>query len=674
MSDKMRTAIVMSDNREPALTSPSAATLAYPSLAFALNALYACRHGYDLLYYRMLSPECAHQLEGTRHASYCKLPAIAHALERYDTGERAHSRISNAPSSLCALQLPACQPAWTRARAVFCVRVCLSHAVAFIDSDSFFLERNLSLPALIARYAPPKSATPADAAAWFANDLPQLGERPNGGFHVWHGGGGGGGGGGHSVPDAARLLRTWWHLPATKYATEHDYEQHALQWRFGALRDAARRVGVLQLHAMLTPAADSHAQQPLVHIDHTKAERRLWTMSVELIAAAAEACADAVGGGPGGMNSTPERRRRMLALLRQSRGLPAGSEPPPALKQRALRLAAGLLGEGFGTPRGGALHSSGGAACPLQGRTGDASSSTSRLHAYPYNATAMAVRTLPAQGLLSAAGLPLTLERCGETRPGIQQEWLLAADAPQRQLGNVWRLAAAPGFCLAIGPRKAPKSPYPMLAQLMPCDSGRRRGDGSVGNDAAASGLVTLVHDAVASRVRTREPMATLRLALRDAAARYRRSSPHTAGEGGRRLKQKRTASRRREALATKAHATTRRGGGGSGGAAKRKRRKPPLWQDGSVRLPTASDHLCLGTWRSQLSAGVSVVFGACAAHDKAAATAREGAAQRALVVVRQTASSASGVEAGGSRLARLQLGDGNLCVSAHADGVGWPR
>ena len=116
------TAVLMADNRAPIVAEPRASTLTYPALGFALNALYACAHGYDLLYYRMTSPDCEHATQGTRQASYCKLPAIAHALERYST-------------------------------------------VAFIDSDSFFLHRNLSLPALLQRYAPPPHASPARPAA-----------------------------------------------------------------------------------------------------------------------------------------------------------------------------------------------------------------------------------------------------------------------------------------------------------------------------------------------------------------------------------------------------------------------------------------------------------------------------------------------------------------------------
>ena len=39
-----RVAILMVDDREVGSLSPSGTTLAYPSLAFALNAEYACSH------------------------------------------------------------------------------------------------------------------------------------------------------------------------------------------------------------------------------------------------------------------------------------------------------------------------------------------------------------------------------------------------------------------------------------------------------------------------------------------------------------------------------------------------------------------------------------------------------------------------------------------------------
>ena len=71
-------------------------------------------------------------------------------------------------------------------------------------------------------------------------------------------------------------------------------------------------------------------------------------------------------------------------------------------------------------------------------------------------------------GLLAEDGLPLTLLPCGEGGEGggrvagWRQRWLARGDGQ-------WALAAAPTLCLHVGPRKAPKTPYPMLAQLRRC-------------------------------------------------------------------------------------------------------------------------------------------------------------------------------------------------------------
>ena len=278
--------LLMSDNRDATLRAPSAQSLTYPALAFAINALYACAHGYDLLYYRMTSPTCTHVTQGQRNASYCKLPAIAQALDsdRYSS-------------------------------------------VAFIDSDSFFLHRNLSLDGLVQRYAPAPGSPgyPFGGAAartvWFANDLPQLGDRPNGGFHLWRTG-----------SASQRLLRTWWHLPGGKYNTEHDYEQHALQWSLSQLSEAVPLMGTLQLRAM---ADEFH--HAVAHIDHTKFERRLWVMGVEYIAAALELPAGALAS---------SRRRKLSGLLGQARA--AALDAPETLaggelRRKVLRAAAELL-------------------------------------------------------------------------------------------------------------------------------------------------------------------------------------------------------------------------------------------------------------------------------------------------------------------------------------------
>jgi len=70
--------LLMMDTRPARLASPPE----HPQLAFELNRRYACAHGYDLLYLRMLNATCVHEEYGERHASYCKLAAVAEALSR----------------------------------------------------------------------------------------------------------------------------------------------------------------------------------------------------------------------------------------------------------------------------------------------------------------------------------------------------------------------------------------------------------------------------------------------------------------------------------------------------------------------------------------------------------------------------------------------------------------
>ncbi|KAL1511435.1 hypothetical protein AB1Y20_006234 [Prymnesium parvum] len=502
-----RVALLMTDNRPATLLSPSAHTLTYPALSFALNALYACAHGYDLLYHQMTAPTCSHATQGARNASYCKLPAIARAL-----------------------------------------RAATHPTVAFIDSDSFFLHRNVSLPSLLATFAPPASS---GAAVWFANDLPQLGERPNGGFHVWS-----------ATAAARRLLAAWWHLPGGRYNGAHDYEQHALQWLLSQLSEAVPLIGTLQLRAM----ADEFTH-PVAHIDHTKAERRLWVMGVEFIAAALETQGDALSRGA---------RRRLRALLAEARAAPLDAKETlhgGALRERVLRAAADLLlkassrdgggvvaaaaaaalGEGVGSPRGLAVD---GAAVGCAAGRGS-------LRVVRYDASAEALRSLPlhsAARRLSPEGMPLQLLPCAagaDGRRGVFQRW--------REARGEWSVAAAPQLCLKAGPRRAPKKPYPLLAQLRRC---ARR---------AADGVFSSRSDASPRYLQLEAGLASLQPAVAAAAAAVRRGASPRAN--GRRLAG--GAARRGKA---------RRLGGRRGRPADGKGKRP-FWQDGTV--PSATP-LCL--------------------------------------------------------------------------------
>ena len=629
------TALLMADNRPPVLSQPRVSTLTYPALAFALNALYACAHGYDLLYYRMASAECQHATQGVRHASYCKLPAIAHALEKYNT-------------------------------------------VVFIDSDSFFLQRNVSVPELLQQYAPPAHATPSRPAVWLANDLPQLGERPNGGFHVWLGGGGG-------DSAASRVLRTWWHLPALKYAVEHDYEQHALQWSLGQLRAAVPLIGTLQLRAM----ADTFTHA-VAHIDHTKAERRLWVMAVALLAAAHERPDE-------GAASAPRRHRRLQQLLQQASAIPPTVDPPAALRARALRAAADLLGDGFGAPaRPAAIFSQDGVRCNRRAGGLAAAAQAPRLRAFEYNASVMSLRTLPAHDLLGADGLTLALLPCrgargnsggpagGGGRENVLQEW--------RAVGSgAWQLVARPSFCIGVGPRKAPKTPYPPLAQLHNCAGVASGGSAGSGGPLA---LLRLQHESKRGRLEVRATMSAVRGALRDAAREMRQLH----GREGRQLRQKRLRpsgewphkQRKHKHKKHKKHHQGREDADGTVAeaqlqpdpqhdAARRPAKgkgKAPFWQDGALKADQPPDaRLCLSTWRGMLGVGSVPVFAPCApAEDPPGEGSKEARAQRFALLDAPPEAAVAGEERRDAKL--LQLGgagaDGGLCVSALSQGVAW--
>ena len=84
-------AVLMADTREPDLRRwleehkrnelglDEQARLVTMLTAY-LNGKWACQHGYELLFYRLLRGGCAHPVWGERHPSYCKLTAIGEAL------------------------------------------------------------------------------------------------------------------------------------------------------------------------------------------------------------------------------------------------------------------------------------------------------------------------------------------------------------------------------------------------------------------------------------------------------------------------------------------------------------------------------------------------------------------------------------------------------------------
>ena len=182
MSTTSATVVLMSDTHRPLPLPRKTSALHFTSLAALVNAHYACVHGYDFLYLRLSDEGCVHPHFGTRHASYCKLSAIAHALLKWSN-------------------------------------------VIFIDSDSWFAPGAPTIEALIsatsdahgARDRAPLQPPPPPilSLAW---DWPYS-NGPNCGFMVWR-----------NSSRALQLLATWWHIDSGVYAREHDFEQHAMHW------------------------------------------------------------------------------------------------------------------------------------------------------------------------------------------------------------------------------------------------------------------------------------------------------------------------------------------------------------------------------------------------------------------------------------------------------------
>ncbi|KAL1507361.1 hypothetical protein AB1Y20_008207 [Prymnesium parvum] len=264
-------ALVMMDSRAPVLqlrgeeltTQTQAKLLTF--FTYYLNFKYACRHGYQLLFYKLAGTDCAgklcvagcvHPLWGERHPSYCKLAAIAAALGR------GHEY------------------------------------VVYIDSDAFFQSTERSLPQLLEAYG--GRATPA-ADAFFGWDWPYtLG--PNMGFIVLR-----------NTELGRRLVWAWWHAYSAQFATKHPYEQQTLHWDIMHRAAFRHRIETLRLRPM-----DARLADPLLHLDHNVGTKsRIWTIAraaAAMLVADGDATLRAALGELRHARSEIPRRRRLPAL------------------------------------------------------------------------------------------------------------------------------------------------------------------------------------------------------------------------------------------------------------------------------------------------------------------------------------------------------------------------
>ena len=310
-------ALVMMDTRTPEglveLASAPKISLKYNVstilLTHYLNLRYACTHGYSLLFYRLTSEGCEHPRWGTRHPSYCKLAAVAAALDR---GYRF---------------------------------------VVYIDSDAFVRNTSLGLPALLRAYG--GNVSVERHVAWFGWDAPySLG--PNAGFSVLRGvgrgsggGGGGRGGRGGGPPAAHELLQAWWNVYAGRYSLDHAFEQHTLHWQLLHLHRFRRRLSTLSLRTMEPETPDA-----VVHLDHNAGTKtRIWTMAraaAELLAREHGEHGDGEHGASGGLG-------KWLPLLRGPRQRLSYSQRQQAVEavvRAAGRDAKALLDAARGAAEG----------------------------------------------------------------------------------------------------------------------------------------------------------------------------------------------------------------------------------------------------------------------------------------------------------------------------------
>ena len=217
-------AVLMVDTRAPSLAVSAAPPhVQYQSLSAWLNRRYARRHGYAFLYYQLQDENgrCRHVHWGERHPSYCKLPPLAAALERFSV-------------------------------------------VAFVDSDTWFAPSAPPLPKLLGQGH-------KHTHVHFASDHP-FGNGPNCGFMVWR----------RSRATLA-LLRLWWNLDAGPHSLLHDYEQFTLYWAVAHLDAYRSDLRALRTLDRLQPLALDNGT-PLAHADHTRRGQRIWRLAVAILA------------------------------------------------------------------------------------------------------------------------------------------------------------------------------------------------------------------------------------------------------------------------------------------------------------------------------------------------------------------------------------------------------
>lgn len=455
-SARSHTVILMSDTHKPLPLPSRANELHFTALAAVVNAHYACVHGYDFLFVRLSESQCVHPIFGARHPSYCKLPAVAAALRRWQT-------------------------------------------VVFVDSDSWLvphiappIETLLAQHDLSQRTSRRTGASEEPPSLYLGWDYPYS-NGPNCGLMLWR-----------NSTRAMRMLATWWHLDPGPYALEHDFEQRLMHWAVVHLERFRGAVTTLRV-APLGPYAATDGSA-VVHVDHTRKATRYWRLSLALLAivtppppslsaptrtmtnvspmpAAADVTNDTVSAQVRmtAVLLADESRRRVYATSHLRRtllraGLMVARQllrtvkcsQPPKLGKRAhapRKLSACMRVRAFNATRAGIgflpPHLAMDPPQPHAPRTVQAPSAVHMTES---------AEALPAAAALGLDGIPLVMRPCRESLREWQTWQHDDISAGANRSGAYLRLAAFPNeLCVAVGPGRATREPHLPLAQLHRC-------------------------------------------------------------------------------------------------------------------------------------------------------------------------------------------------------------
>ena len=529
-------------------------------LTYWINSQFAARHGYALRFYQLQQSGCVHPRWGSRHASYCKLAAVADAVSS------GHFDM-----------------------------------VVYLDSDAFWEHTKLSLPAMLHTYG---GAWPSLRAplAFFGWDSPYtLG--PNAGVFVLD----------SHAPETRELLSVWWNVYSGQYGLKHSYEQHALQWQVMHLDRFSRRLETLRLRTMEPNTSDA-----VVHLDHNAGTKtRLWLMARAAVQILAAESAQAVGG-----KRERRRLRKLLPIFEQPRALVRTEQRRAALSaivsavslhiNRSQASFGGVDAEGRLAGLVPAFNATTAAARLLRLRPSEASRSLDGMPLSLINCSTDAwLSTWQSWRRVSTSIAAEAKRVCKKCRKDRGEETGKASAL--RQTVDSFALAASDEHCLALGATRAPKLPFAPLAALARCALA------SSNTVSQTSASVPLQYTLSSGQLGTVNRLRTLRSSARVLSP----SCGFWPNCSGVRIVQPKDCWARLDTNLDACGETEsalmlllRRGASKRGAAASQSWNSVAIGPSGPVPkaalTAAAGDRLCLGRWRSHEEVGTNAVFANC--------------------------------------------------------------